>query len=161
MPSRPMINRAKRGAFDELYTPAEAIIHLLPYLPGGLIWEPAPGTGQLVQFLQRSGREVVWGKQDYFQWQPEKWDMIITNPPFSKKAAWLKRANELGRPWAILLPVMSLGARNCQRELVGCSVLFLPRRIDFTGKRAPWFAVAWFIRGIDIGWPLQFVTDGA
>jgi len=38
----------------------------------------------------------------------------------------------------------------------GLEVIFLPKRIDFTGKKAPWFAVAWFTNGLNIGRQLTF-----
>ena len=153
-----MIERARRGPYDELYTPIEALSYLLPHLPSGVIWEPAPGTRELVRLLEEAGKRVIWEDKDYFQWEPKKWDLMVTNPPFSKKAAWLNRANKLGRPYAILLPVTALGARNCQLELVGAEVLFMPRRIDFTGKKAPWFSVAWFTRGLSLPYPLMFIS---
>ena len=154
-----MINRARNGAFDELYTPAEAVSYLLPYLPDGIIWESAPGTGQLIKFLQQAKRKVVWGNKDYFEWQPEMWDIQVTNPPFSIKAKWLKRANELEKPYAILLPVGAIGARNVQEQLFDTRLLLLPHRIDFTGKKAPWFAVAWYTRGLNLPLPLTIAND--
>ena len=68
MPSKPMIERARRGAYDELYTPLVAVEYILPYIPAGIIWESAPGTGTVVGALQRAGHEVVWKHADYFEW---------------------------------------------------------------------------------------------
>lgn len=159
MPSKPMIERSRRGPYDELYTPVEAIKHLLPFVPKRLIWESAPGQGNIVRLLEDAGHAVTWANQDFFDWQPDSWDVMITNPPFSKKARWLHRANELAKPFALLLPVTALGARNCQVELAGAEILFLPHRIDFTGKRAPWFSVAWYTRGFSLPHPLAFVPE--
>ena len=159
MPAKPMIDRSRNGPFDELYTPSEALSYLLPYLPSAIIWESAPGTGRLIRLLERAGHRVVWEDKDYFSWQPDNWDLMVTNPPFSIKARWLHRANELGKPYAILLPVTALGARNCQIELNQASILFLPRRIDFTGKGAPWFATAWFTRGLSLPDRLTFISE--
>ena len=157
MPIKAMQESAERGPYDELYTPAEALSYLLPYLPNGIVWESAPGNGDLVRLLKEGGKKVVWKDRDYFEWEPKEWSIMVTNPPFSMKAAWLRRANELGKPYAILLPITTLGARNCQVELDGAEVLFLPHRIDFTGKKNPWFAVAWFTRGLNLPYPLMFV----
>ena len=162
MPIKAMQESSERGPFDELYTPVGAVTHLFKYLPkGGTIWETAPGTGELARIIRNQGWKVVTAKKDYFAWQPKTWDIQVTNPPFSKKANWLRRANDLGKPYAILLPVTTLGSRACQLELDGSQVLFLPKRIDFTGKRAPWFAVAWFTRGLNLPHQLMFVgKDG-
>jgi len=154
-----MIERSRRGAYDELYTPTATLIPLMPYLPEGIIWEAAPGDLRLVKQLEASGRTVAWERQDYFEWQPDEWDLMVTNPPFSKKASWLRRANELAKPFALLLPVTALGSRECQLQLDECQVLFLPRRIDFTGGGAPWFSVAWYTRGFRLPSQLYFVKD--
>ena len=44
--------------------------------------------------------------QDFLQYEPqEDYDYIISNPPFSKKDAILKRLYELKKPFAILMPL--------------------------------------------------------
>ncbi len=160
MPIKAMQESAERGPYDELYTPYEALRYLLPFLPEGRIWESAPGTGNIVGMLEHEGHEVVWENRDYFEWEPDEWDYMVTNPPFSLKARWLERANLLSKPYAILLPVTSLGARNVQQQLMSeAEILFLPRRIDFTGKNAPWFAVAWFTKGLSLPEQLVFIGD--
>ena len=152
-----MQESSKRGIYDELYTPYEAVHYLIPFLPNKIIWESAPGDGKLVNILKQKGYLVVWSDQDYFEWKPEVWDIQVTNPPFSIKAKWLKRANELGKPYAILLPITTLGARNCQLQLDDVELILLPHRIDFTGKKAPWFAVAWFTKGLKLPKQINFV----
>jgi len=76
--------------------------------------------------------------------------VIVTNPPYSKKAQFLRRANELGMPFAFLLPVTALGSRKCQRELEDAQIIFLARRVDFTGKGRPWFPVCWVTKDLGI-----------
>lgn len=50
--------------------------------------------------------------QDFFTYEPSKWDIMISNPPFSKKDAVLKRAFELGKPFALLLPCNSIQGKK-------------------------------------------------
>lgn len=159
MPSKPMIERARRGAYDELWTPKTALEYLLPYLPRkAIIWECAPGSGQLVDLLRESGFAVVISGGDFLQ-APSRGSLIVTNPPFSKKIAFLRRARELEMPFAFLLPVTTLGVRGCQQSLSGAEIIFLPRRVDFTGKRRPWFAVAWITWGLNLGQQIIFAED--
>ena len=155
MPPKPLTNSKP---YDELWTPKEALEPLLPLLYGWnhmLAWECAPGSLQLVNLLLNENFKVVCNDNHDFLKDDPTWpyDWMITNPPYSLKAKWLKRANELGKPWAFLLPVTTLGVRACQKELdhEDVSVVFMPKRIDFTGKKAPWFAVAWFTRGLAMG----------
>lgn len=160
-PLKPMIDSVQRGAYDDLNTPFEALRYLLPYLPKppSIIWESAPGEGKLVDMMVDNGLTVTHTNRDYFEFQPLAWDVQVTNPPFSIKAKWLQRANELAKPYAILLPVTALGARNCQLQMGGTELLFLPRRIDFTGKKAPWFAVMWVTKGLNLPSPINFVDS--
>lgn len=41
-------------------------------------------------------------------YEPKHWDILVSNPPFSKKNDVLQRAYELGKPFALLLPVNSI-----------------------------------------------------
>ena len=50
--------------------------------------------------------------QDFFQYEPEHWDILISNPPFSKKDKVLKRAWSFGKPFALLLPVNSIQGKS-------------------------------------------------
>jgi hypothetical protein len=88
---------------------------------------------------------------DYFTQEPAQWDIQVTNPPYSIKARWIVRACELGKPWALLVPITTLGVGKIQQYLDGCEIILLPRRIDFTGGGAPWFPVMWLTKGLNIG----------
>jgi hypothetical protein len=153
---------SKRGAYDEIWTPKEALIPLLPYIPkNARVWDCAPGSGKLIEHFKDSGIATVYcvGNHDFLtdsmSW---RFDVIVTNPPFSKKHLFLKRACEYKKPWALLLPVTTLGVRRCQKYLDDVKVLFLPKRIDFTGGKAPWFSVAWFTYGLGLDKQINFVV---
>lgn len=146
------------GLFDEIWTPIEALVPLLSWLPyRARLWDCAPGSGALIQLLQKSEQVTVdWSGDFLVDDPPDDWDMIVTNPPYSIKHKFLERASELGKPWALLLPVTTLGVRRCQRFLDDAEVVFLPKRIDFTNGGAPWFAVAWFTYGLNVGRQISF-----
>lgn len=46
--------------------------------------------------------------KDFFRYEPEHWDILVSNPPFSKKNDVLKRAFSFQKPFALLLPVNSI-----------------------------------------------------
>ena len=91
------------------------------------------------------------------------WEMMLTNPPFSMKRQFLARCEEIreesGSPWALLLPITTLSNHYCHPYLEDVEIIVLPHRIDFTGKRRPWFSVAWFTKGLNIGKTLTFSED--
>jgi len=171
----PKVNRASKGdkskarPFDSCQTPGYAVEPLLPYLkPEQVIWECAAGEGLLSQALRESGRVVIESDvltgQNFFEYEPPVWEVLITNPPFSLKFDWLARCYELGKPFALLLPVETLGAAKAQTlfRVHGVEVIFLNKRINFkmpnmgwSGGGA-WFPVAWFTHGLGVGRDMTF-----
>jgi len=142
-------------------TPRDAAVPLIPYLPKQ-VWEPCPGRHALTRALTELGGICVietYGDFLVTEWPNVMCGAIVTNPPFSLKAKFIARCSEIGRPWALLLPVTTLGVHACQRHLRDAEIVFLPKRIDFTGKKAPWFAVAWFTWGLGIGKQLNFLGE--
>ncbi len=153
---------------DACQTPPYALKPLLPYLDGDWeVWEPAAGKGRMVDALRDAEFDVIAsdiiGGKDFFEYQPESFDCIVTNPPYSLKYKWLERCYALGKPFALLLPVETLGAKTAQtlfREH-GISVIFMDRRINFEmpnigldGSNAQ-FPTAWFVWGIEL--PSQMI----
>ena len=152
-----LVRKQLRGT-DNLDTPIEAIEPILPYLPHSL-WEPAKGRGIMASILRELGKNVIATTSDFLTTPaPKKVEAIITNPPYSIKTQFLKRAYELKLPFAFLLPITALEGIERQRLYAkhGLQVLFLGRRIDFTGKKAPWFAVAWFTWKLGLPKDLMF-----
>lgn len=137
--------------YDACQTPGYAIDPLLPYLPmGWKIWEPAAGDGLLVEAFYDAKREVIGSDlligQNFFDYEPPAWDCTITNPPFSIKYDWLTRCYELGKPFALLLPVETLGARTAQDMMAqhGFEIMLLDQRVDFKMPNKGWEGSAQF-----------------
>ncbi len=158
LPPKPMIDRSKKGPMDEISTPMLAIEPLVPFLPADpVLWEPAPGKFALVDFFEELDYKVIITTGNYFEMPfPEVADIMVTNPPFSKKIQWLAKAREEAKPFALLLPITTLGVRRAHPSLYGVELIFLKRRIDFTGKGRPWFSVAWFTWGLKLPSVLNF-----
>jgi len=149
---RAMISYAKSPKNDEVYTPAEAVRPLLPFLPRGVtVWEPTdPGGSKIAEVLRAHGWNVVSTHKesglDFLTDDPPKGvDLIVTNPPYSLKTAFLKRAYELSLPFAMLLPIHTLEGveRGKLFRTYGVQVLVLDRRVRYYGKGA-WFNSSWF-----------------
>lgn len=164
-------NENEAQGFDACQTPAYAVDPLLPYLTRiAAIWEPAAGEGLLCEALYDSGfkdviaSDILTG-QNFFDYLPEKqWDAIVTNPPFSLKFKWLERCYELGKPFALLLPVETLGTKTAQEMFRehGVEIILMDKRVNFKMPNKGWdgggaqFPVAWFTWGLDIGQQMTF-----
>jgi hypothetical protein len=150
------------GHTDEIYTPAYALNPLIPYLnKSWVVWECAYGKGALAKHLQIKGFKVVGKGEDFFK-ENKECDCIITNPPYSLKGQFIKRAFELKKPFAFLLPLTTLEGkyrgdifRNNKIQLI------IPnRRINFitpNGGKSSWFATAWFCGNMNLEKDLNFV----
>ena len=126
------------GGGDEQYTPAKTVELLLPYiqhLKNKIIWLPFDREdSQFVKVLTANGFKVVYSHidygQDFFEYEPENWDVIISNPPYTNKRRYWERCLDLGKPFALLLPVnilsdsvinATLRERERERERDGCA----------------------------------------
>lgn len=158
----------RTGNSNDFQTPLCALKPLLPFLKKEwIIWECAKGKGNLETFLRERGWKVtgsdIISGQDFLNWQPENFDCIITNPPYSIKQQFLQRCYELGKPFALLLPLTTFETKKRQElfKKYGLEVVFFDKRINFetpTGKGSgSWFATAWFTNGLNIGKSLSFV----
>jgi len=153
------------GRSDEYQTPKEALDILLPYLKKKwIIWECAWGKGSLVKHLQEKGFKVIGDYRDFIKgYDNTGYDCIVTNPPYSKKDEFLQRCYELGKPFALLMPLTALEGkkRGYLYRKYGIQLIIPNKRINFitsSGKgRGAWFQVAWFCWNLNLPKELNFV----
>jgi len=147
------------------YTPIEAVKILIPYLNKEMIiWDCAFGSGKLAEHLTKFGFKVFGDKKTDFLNDEvrETYDIIITNPPYSIKDKFLKKAFELGKPFAFLLPTKALGEqkRGDMFRKYGIQLIVPNKRINFiipSKKQSPWFHASWFCYKLNLPHDLNFV----
>ena len=151
------------GRTDEFFTPKYALNPLLPYLKKEWkIWECAWGTGALAKHLKEKGFNVLDEDVDFLDFDLDC-DVLITNPPYSKKLEFLRRAFEIGKPFAFLMPLTTL--EGIKRGKLfgdnGIQLIIPNRRINFitpSGKGSgAWFQTAWFCWKLNLPKELNFV----
>ena len=139
---------------DECYTPKDAVLPLLRELnKKNVYYDCTSGiSSSLVDCFNKNGYKCLLSEDRDFLTDdiPKGVDVIITNPPYSKKDKFIERCYQLKKPFALLLPVSSLQGikRGKMFSENGIELLVLKKRIDFTGKGSPHFGVAWFCKGI-------------
>ena len=155
-----------QGGGDEQFTPRYGVEVLLPYiqhLKGKVIWCPFDREdSQFVIVLKENGFNVVYSHidygQDFLTYEPESWDVIISNPPYKNKRTFWERALDFGKPFTLLLPlnilsdsVINVTMREREREF---QLLIPSRRMRFynykTGETGnqPTFKASYF--GVNI-----------
>jgi len=153
---------------DRCQTPPYALDPLIPFLlHDARIWESCEGEGYIKKELSQRGYDVIGSDllhgQDYFKYQPDTWSLQVTNPPYSIKYDWLARAYQLGKPFALLMPIDVLGSARAQRMFKnkGIEIILLDKRIGFKMPQQGWggsphFNTAWYTWGLEIGAPLSY-----
>ena len=136
---------------DECYTPTEAIKPLFEFLAKDITYYDCTSgiSGSIVDTLNQNGFTCKASEgRDFLTDTFDNYDAIITNPPYSKKDAFIERCYASGKPFALLLPVSAIQGikRGKMFSDYGVELLVLNKRIDFTCKGAPHFGVAWFCR---------------
>jgi len=141
--------------FDELYTPIYAVRPIIKYIPRDVntIWCPCDTEdSKIVKVLKAAGFEVFCshiedGHDFLLEETKTPYDMIITNPPFSIKDKIIKRCYDLGKPFALLLPLTALEGqkRGEMWDNGGIGVVVLDNRVDYNGKGSCWYNTSWFI----------------
>lgn len=152
---------------DEFWpTPAAGIVAFLIeereriLAHGSRIWEMACGNGVLCHWMQRFGFDVVatnltdrgYGRTgvDFLTTRKTRAEVLITNPPFSKAADFIRHWWKLGaRYLALLLPAAFFHAEPKRgplfKELPPARILPLGFRLDFDGRGSPPMECSWFV----------------
>lgn len=167
--NKPKLNY-KPGNKDNCYTPSYALAPIKPYIPAeSIIWECACGSMHMAYELGKQWRVFATDKDslDFLSDPPAiHADLIVTNPPFSLKYRFLARCYEIGKPFALLMPVDTLGAQAAQRlfDKHGVQVILMDKRIDYimpnkglNGAGAQ-FSSAWFTSGLGLPAQLNYAS---
>lgn len=155
------LKAGRNEASDNVFTPFYAVEPLLKYLSKDkVIWCPFDEEwSAYYQLFKENGYNVIRSSieegQNFFEYEPqEHWDIIISNPPFSKKDNVLKRLYSFKKPFAILLPLTSLqGGKRYNFFKYGIQLLAFDKRINyhtrnnfFDYRRGNHFASAYFCK---------------
>lgn len=166
----PKQNLKKHPESDECYTPEGTVKYLLEFIPSYVktIWCPCDtAESNIVKELKSFGYDVIHTHRqdgfDFLTYQPIPpcYDMIITNPPFSKKTQFLFRAYELQKPFIFYLPLTALEGRNrgILFDNYGINVAILNTRLNFTNGKGAWFNTSFFIGNVDYKNRLFFIDN--
>lgn len=154
----------KSAKSDEWYTPIQAIYPILEYIDNKkIIWCPFDTEeSNFVKVLKNNGYTVINSHiddgLDFFEYEPDNWDIILSNPPYSKRNEILKRVFGFNKPFALLMNTNGLfdsGVRwNLFNEFNDFSLFYLKGRVNYMKeygkieKSSPPFQSAYITSGI-------------
>lgn len=128
---------------DEYYTPRYAVLPILRYLPkDAVVWCPFDtANSEFVLALKEQGFKVVHSHlvtgQDFYKYEPEYWDMIVSNPPFYGKAQIFERCLSFGKPFALLMSCLWLNESAPCRLFMekDMQLLMFDKRVQYNDQR--------------------------
>jgi hypothetical protein len=122
---------------DDYETPKSAWENIKDYIPQDkVIWESFYCGGSSGSHLQDLGFNVIHEDIDFFK--EDRGDIIVTNPPFTKKKEVFTRLRELGKPFIIICPSSMINTKYIRELYCDCDdklQIIIPRkRIHFIKK---------------------------
>ena len=106
----------------------EKIVQFIP--TDKQIWSPFYCDGKQKEYFAELGFDIIHEDEDFFE--NNKGDIIIDNPPFSKKKEVIKRLKELDKPFIIICPSMMIGYKYFQDYFANQIQIIIPnKRIGF------------------------------
>lgn len=134
-----------KGKNDECYTERYAVEPLLEFLEpfkGSIVWCPFDKeSSEFVQVLRENGFEVVHSHiddgKDFFRYEPESWDLIISNPPFTGKKEIFERVLSFNKPFALIMSLTWLNDRAPMKLFRNkdLQLLMFVDRMNFKGQK--------------------------
>ena len=154
-----MGKRSLKRAFkaqDEYFTPSILVNMLVPYLK---LWEVAFATehnrqpiiwlpfdteeSKYYTILREEGFQVVRSHlnddKDFFLWHPEQFDLIVSNPPFSRKLEVFEHIIfDLKKPFVLLMNMMAINYQEIGNlfQFVNPKIQFIipDKKVSFDGN---------------------------
>ncbi len=140
------------GNNDEKLTPNYAVEPLVKFIDKTkTIWCPFDTEqSEFVKVFKENGFKVIFSHisegKDFFNYEPKKWDVIISNPPFTGKRKVFERALSFNKPFALLMTNTWLND-SAPKKLFkekDLQLLMFEQRIQFDNQNKITFSSSYF-----------------
>lgn len=123
------MNSDNKGESNEVYTRYIEAVKLVNFmekynLKNKIIWCPFDKeTSNIVIALKENGYNVINTHietgQDFLTYSPDfEFDIMISNPPFSRRTKFFNKINSYNKPYIMLQPTMFFNNNSMIRELI-------------------------------------------
>jgi hypothetical protein len=133
---------------DEFYTPDYAVRPIIKYIPSfSTVWCPFDTEdSNFVKLLRAEGHRVIATHLesgfDFFTYEPDFYEVIVSNPPYSLKNEVFERLFALKKPFAMLVGVVGIFESQFRFNLFDGNqfeIMYFNKRIayfkDFTEQK--------------------------
>jgi len=145
-----------KGKNDECYTPLNGVLPILDYIPkSAIVWCPFDKkNSEFVKQISKNNKVVfshIDENKDFFNYEPNEWDIIVSNPPFTNKRKYFERALSFNKPFALIMSITWLNdsAPKIIFKDKKLQLLMFDKRMRFINKDglqmgSPTFSSAYF-----------------
>jgi hypothetical protein len=125
---------------DEYYTKPYAIFPLLKYVNKDMVvWCPFDTKdSNYYKIFKENGNKVIashiGGGLDFFEYKPDNFDIIVSNPPYSRREDVMERCFSFNKPFAILINEAGLFDSRKRFSLLSNNkfeIMVFNKRIDY------------------------------
>lgn len=144
------------GGNDECMTPRYAVEPIVKYIPrGARVWCPFDQvSSEFPSVLHKAGFDVtishIADGQDYYVYEPARWDVLVSNPPFTNKRKIFERALSFGKPFALLMSntwLNDAAPKQLWRD-IDLQLLMFDKRITYGQGKKITFSSSYYCRGL-------------
>ena len=162
-------SKTKMKQDDEYYTQPSTWELVLPYINRiDVLYEPFYGQGHTLKFFNENKYCMIGTKDaDFFTNEKDlrDCDVVVSNPPFTKKYPIMKKLVDCKKPFILILPLSSINTlsfRKCfNNEMKDVSIMIPKGRIKFiqsgSVKKSPSFESCFVCWKIDLPQKLIFL----
>ena len=133
------MDKVANSGNDEFFTPPYAVEPILKYIPqNSVVWCPFDTEqSHFVRMIGETNKVItthISTGDDFFSTEPEHYDVIISNPPYSKKNEVFERLFQLQKPFAMLVGVVGLFESQKRFNLFKYNdfeVMYLNKRVAY------------------------------
>jgi len=140
-----------KGKNDECYTPIEGVLPIIKYIPKDkIIWCPFDmEDSNFVKEISKTNKVIkshIAGGKDFFEYEPDNWDILISNPPFTDKRKYFERALIFNKPFALLMSLTWLNDAAPKQLFFkkDLQLLMFDKRMKFNNINKITFSSAYF-----------------
>jgi hypothetical protein len=96
------------GQNDECLTPSYGVTPILEFIPKkAIVWCPFDTEdSEFVKQISKTNKVIhshISQGKNFYTYEPEHWDVIVSNPPFTNKRKVFERALSFEKPFALIM----------------------------------------------------------
>ena len=120
----------KQKVNDDYPTPKFVWEDIEKYIPKDKkIWCPFYCDG--IHTLEELGYDIIHENKDFFTYEPDEYDIIVDNPPFSIKKKIIPRMIALDKPFILIMPCSTLCYQYFEPLAEKIQLIIPPKRYNF------------------------------